>query len=932
MKHSIKHRCTFAAMLVIFLTIFHNLNGQEHREALRRVAVYKSVADSLLSVRAPKAADSALNKALAIYDSIEVKDAGLADVYHALAFSAHNQSLVGRSVAYLKEAIEIKELVYGKPDHPEQIRNYILYGDILSSQNREHEAIDHLEFALTISLSLPIEEQSDTDMIMGRLSDSYMQTEDFLKSLKMKEQVLQFRKKKHGKSSFWVGEALYRLGTHYRFIKDYATAVTYTEQAEAMIDALGSPYDQRALPLVRVYLGINLMHVGRLGEGRQYINQGVAKLEETMAQLVYQRTILYENVALGYFATDQPDSALRYYQKVIDLNTPGAARDIFQNPPIQQITDIREVHPSFVGKARSLESLCLRNGDKEWLMAAYNTVLKADSFGVRLRAEPAVFRDKVQYQKMISESNNTGFRLSYKLYEATNDKEYLEQAFRFSETNKANLLLANLQEAVNLKNARIPDSVIRQSENYDVEITRVESILYQMEVKDVQDSTDLVAYQNELLILRKDRESLFEEIKRAYPNYYRARYGQNTVRQASLQEVLKPGELLLYYHLDEDSLYVFQLTQDESNLRVVPIHNTLNRMIEEYLKLHRTPAASDVALKEFIKKSYELRDVLLPEQEILDRFDKLTIIPDRNLSTIPFGTLILTNTPEQKSFNQVNYLVNTHEINYANSASLLLRLRDSRSNFHEPSVLAFAPVFEEGQLSSYRGFDSVRSELGSLSWTQEEVNNIQKNFEISAFLGERATEGRFKQQSPGFDVIHVASHGLLDQEDPLFSKLVFARQKEDSINDGYLTTAEIFNMDIPATMVVLSACNTGKGETASGEGVLSLASGFFYAGSQSLVMTLWTANDQSTTKIMSSFYQNLAQNQSKSAALANAKRTYLAEAEGLLTHPYYWAHFVVNGDDRPLIEHHGPFDYWLLMVVFLLIIIITLKRSRTVKK
>ncbi len=932
MKCRIGNLRTFSLMLILGSLMAHNLSGQEHQEALRRALLYKSEADSLLSIRAPKAADSVLYQALAIYDSLKIKDVGLADVYHALAFSAHNQSQVEKSVAYLKESIEIKKLVFKRRDHPGLIRNYILYGDILSSQNREHEAIDHLEFALTISLSLPFQQQSDTDMIMGRLSDSYMQTEDFVKSQKMKERVLEFRKKKYGQSSFWVGEALYRLGTHYRFIKDYSTAVKYTEQAEAMIEAQGSPYDQRALPLVRVYLGINLMHTGRLDEGRRYITLGVAKLEETMAQLIYQRTVLYENVALGYLATDQPDSALHYYQKVIDLNTPGTFRDDFQNPPIQQIADIREVHPSFVGKARALESLYQKNDDKDLLLAAYNTVLKADSFGVRLRAEPSLFRDKVQYQKMISESNSTGFRLSHKLYEITEDRQYLEEAFRFSETNKANLLLANLQDAVNLKNARVPDSIITQSENYDMAITRVESGIYQLEAENAQDSANLIAYQNELLILRKKREDLFEQIQKAYPNYYRARYGQNIIRLSSVQEVLKQGELLLNYHLDQENLYVFQLTQDKSELRVVPIDSTFNQAVAAYLQRHDMPVTSDLALKTFIQESKKLRDILLPEGKTLGRYDKLTIVPHEALSTIPFGTLLLTENSEEETFGQLDYLINTHEVSYANSASLLLRLRSSKGSFYEPRVLAFAPVFEEQQLSQYRGIDTLRSELGSLSWTQEEVKNIGRNFSTSAFLREEATESRFKEQSPDFEVVHVASHGLLDKEDPMFSRLVFTRQTEDSVNDGYLTTAEIFNMDIPAAMVVLSACNTGRGQTTSGEGVLSLAGSFFYAGSQSLVMTLWTANDQSTAKIMDHFYQNLADGESKSAALANAKRAYLAEAEGLLTHPYYWAHFVVNGGDKPLVKHRWPLDYWLVGGVFFLIILITLNRSRTVKK
>lgn len=911
---------------------FQCLRGQEHTDALNRAAAYKATGDSLLRASALLAADSILTKALAVYDSIKIRDLGLANVYHALAYTSHNLSLIENSISYLKESIDIKESIYDQPDHPDLVLDYILYGDILSSQNREHEAIDHLEFALRISLSLPFKQQSSTDMIMGRLSDSYMQIEDFEKSLLMKERVLEFRKKKYGTNSFWVGEALYRLGTHYRFIKEYAKAAEFSRQAEEMIADQGSPYDQRALPLVRVYLGINLMHTGSMEEGWQYITRGITKLEKTMAQLVYQRVILYENVALAYFETDQADSALHYFQKAIDLNTSnGAVRDIYENPPVRQITDMREVHPSFVGKSRALEVLYEESEDKNLLKAAYYTILKADSLGDRLRAEPTIFRDKVQYQGMMSKSNGTGFQLSYELYKTTDDLKYLEQAFRFSEKNKASLLLANLQEAVHLKNARVPDTIIMQSEQYTEEITKVEWALYELNAEKTRDSAVIATYQNKLLRLREDQENLFKEIKEAYPNYYQARYGENAVDMASIQRLLKKGELLLNYHLSDENLYVFQISRNESDLRVVTIDNTLAQTLEDYLEVHAVPAVSNEAYRVFVETSKKLREILLPKQEVLAQYERITIVPDGDISTIPFGTLITADSRQTSGFDQPLYLIKTHEISYASSAGLLLRLRNSKSVFSEASVLAFAPIFEEGQVAQFRGIDSVRSELGSLSWTQEEVKNIEKNFDTRAFLGKTATEGRFKQESAGFAVVHVASHGLLDETDPLFSKLVFTRQDRDSINDGYLTTREIFNMNIPAEMVVLSACNTGKGETASGEGVLSLASGFFYAGSQSLVMTLWTANDQSTTKIMDRFYQSLSQGKSKSAALRNAKLSYLEEAEGLLAHPYYWAHFVVNGDERPIIKTGFPWYYLgaILLLSMALGAALLRKRSRS---
>ncbi len=165
-----------------------------------------------------------------------------------------------------------------------------------------------------------------------------------------------------------------------------------------------------------------------------------------------------------------------------------------------------------------------------------------------------------------------------------------------------------------------------------------------------------------------------------------------------------------------------------------------------------------------------------------------------------------------------------------------------------------------------------------------------------------ATEANFKANSGDYDVLHLAMHTIIDDENPMYSKLVFT-QNSDSLQDGLLNTHEIYNMNFNARMVVLSACNTGDGKLLKGEGVMSLARGFFYAGCPSVIMTLWTVEDKTGSNLMSNFYTFLSQGLKKDNALRQAKLEYLKTADALKSHPYFWSGYVTLGDVDPLYDN-----------------------------
>jgi CHAT domain-containing protein len=160
-------------------------------------------------------------------------------------------------------------------------------------------------------------------------------------------------------------------------------------------------------------------------------------------------------------------------------------------------------------------------------------------------------------------------------------------------------------------------------------------------------------------------------------------------------------------------------------------------------------------------------------------------------------------------------------------------------------------------------------------------------------IGAAAKESVLKRDAGSFDVIHLATHGILDERAPLFSALVLAASPEDG-EDGLLEAREIADLTLRARLVVLSACDTGRGRFRDGEGVIGMAWALLAAGARTTVVSDWKADSRATADLMIAFHRHVLEGRNVSSALRMAKVDLRKEAH--YAHPYYWAPFVVIGD------------------------------------
>jgi CHAT domain-containing protein len=315
---------------------------------------------------------------------------------------------------------------------------------------------------------------------------------------------------------------------------------------------------------------------------------------------------------------------------------------------------------------------------------------------------------------------------------------------------------------------------------------------------------------------------------------------------------------------------------------------------------------------------------------------ELIIIPDGELGYLSFD-ILLTSMPDttKPSYRKLPYLIKESAITYAPSATTYFDELNRKSTKNNERILAYGPDYSiDNKVLEQKDENgkTLRTTLANITNTQDEIKSLKEYFNVTEFLGKNATESSFKQNAADYRVLHLAMHTVINNENPLYSKLIFFKPQHDTVDDGMLNASELINMQLHADMAVLSACNTGSGKMSKGEGIMSLSRDFFYAGVPGIIMTAWAVEDRSGVKLMESFYKYISQGKTRDEALRQAKIEYLENCDKLTSHPHYWASYMNVGDTSPL-EGFGkkspPYIlYGALAILFLIASVIVFRNIK----
>ena len=504
--------------------------------------------------------------------------------------------------------------------------------------------------------------------------------------------------------------------------------------------------------------------------------------------------------------------------------------------------------------------------------------------------------------------------VNYQFYRLRGERKYVDRAMRYMEKSRSILLKEMMQHAKAAIMTGVPDTMRAQERRLREQIAGLENRKYESERKlPAGQQGDVVFHRlnDSLFILREQYWALLKQMEQRFPDYYKLKHADRSAETAAIvNRLLQPQEALVQYFVGDDHIYTLVYRGDGAyamtKAPVGDLDQAIKALRESIYGYVLTP--SDSLTKAYADGAYGLYEKLLqPVSSYLPY--RVTIIPDGLLEYLPFEALLTAKADPNSSFRAWPYCLRKYSFCYAHSVLSLdeMRQRENRPKYRQ--VLAIAPSFSPAL--AVRSSEERRRSFGVLEDNLTEVAGIRDLFPAKTLVGPEATVESFKALAGDYAVLHLATHAKADNENGEYAYVAFS-ETNDTAHSNLLYLKSLYTLPLHADMVALSACETGVGRLRRGEGVVSLARGFSYAGANSLVTTLWRISDRESATLMQRYYQGLKNDLSKDEALRQAKINYLENAFGNRAHPFFWAAFVTIGDMEPLDLPDGSWMWWLL--------------------
>ncbi len=452
-------------------------------------------------------------------------------------------------------------------------------------------------------------------------------------------------------------------------------------------------------------------------------------------------------------------------------------------------------------------------------------------------------------------------------------------AFQASESMRARQLLDLLARGRTDRPGR-PEALVRQEQTLRRRISDLtarldESFAGPSPRREPSDHrSDRRQIRESLRTARAEYEELLVKVKASRPEYASLVTG-SPVRVDDLQRVLPSDAVLIEYLVAEDWTIAFVVSGTRIAAVELPVTRDRLGQLVRFFRGTVKPVSGDAVDELWRTPLRSLHHLLLAPLEnagYLEGKRTLIIAPHAELHYLPFAAL-LEPGPGGETF-----LIESYDVAYAPSASVWTRLARRRP-VEGRGLLAMAPL-PDALPNSVR---EVRA-----------ISHGDRGAEVA--VGPAATETRFMELAPGRRILHLATAGVLNNRNPLFS---YVRLQPGPTADGRLEVHEVFGLELAADLVVLSACETGLGtgsrrEVPPGDDWVGLVRAFLFAGAESVVASLWPVEDEVTARLMQEFYKNLGDGPSKARALAHAQRAFIYDEKR--SSPFYWAAFGLTGD------------------------------------
>lgn len=665
-----------------------------------------------------------------------------------------------------------------------------------------------------------------------------------------------------------------------------------TDSALYYLDKVKQPADASAH--VRWYndMGQVFLQKGNTVKALQYFNRSIVENQSLFGQKKNEDLARsYINLGQLWLSKKEPRNALQCFQQAIiasDFSFNDTAID--QNPDLQtEAVSLLTLIEALGWKATVLGQPGPSSLRVKYLEMAFHTYELAIDLADRVRRSFDSDEAKLFFSGSVQKLYESAVSTALELYRLRRQAADLAAAFRISEKSKAAVLAESIQQMAIKQQGGISGMAWKREQELKQKIAR----LY-IRLGAAADSAVLLAIRTQL----REAEISLLQLQQSFEKndrYHQLKYHSQVADLTAVQRQLLDGRTaLLSYMEGADRLYVFVITAQRADAVQIPMNRTFRQQLADMKKAlydfedgqkYQGSAAAYFLFRKLIQPVYPL---------IKDKKHWI-ILPDGTLNYLPFEVLTTAANPG-------SFLLEKHSFQYAYSATLLMQVGNPVS-IKAPTVLAFAP------------FAKPLSKGGFSAWylpqSGVEVADLPGNESI--YISQGASKRNFLQTVSQYNLIHLATHAWADNEHPAQSYIAFYPERMDSAAAYRLYMPELYNLDLSrARLVVLSACESGGGQVIKGEGTMSLARAFAYAGCPNTVATLWKANDVATAQISQRFYYYLQKGVTLPEALQKAKLDYLHSGVAKrLKQPYYWAHFIFIGTNTVVYPREKAVWWWM---------------------
>jgi CHAT domain-containing protein/Tfp pilus assembly protein PilF len=786
----------------------------------------------------------------------------LAGILSETGIAYKEMGMFEESAEYYNRGLRIAEEL-GQKETKARILNNL--GVLYANEGRNDEAIHHYQQSLKIAeelknlrgIALLLNNIGGIFRDEGRYDEAITY---FERSLKTREEI---------GDQWGISSALLNMGTAFQKQKKYDRAIDVYKKSLEISNQTGN---KPRVALTLRHLGETHLSKGNYPQAQQNFQEALSLGKEVQSKMMMGYSL--EGLGKVSLALQKYPEAAEYFRQALTVG--------------KEVTKPEMVWGANYGLGKVYEKLEQHSQALKCYSDAIDEIEK-----VRVRAssdegKSGFFANHLRiYEDMI--------RLLYKLDQKYPGKNYCVQAFEYSERAKARMFLDTFTEFQSGIRKGLSKQQLRREKAMVQKISKLQSDLWDASEKDQPQK------QKKLREAEGEMDQFILDLKLQNPQYAQLKYPE-PLGVAQIQKQLDEKSVLIEFFLGEEESFVFAVTSDSKQIGKLGGTKKLEESVRKFMEQIRMPQKTALG-SDFKRLQLEYRSqaqdlfqlLIVPvEQHLKDKAD-LILILDGILHYVPFETLI----------DNDRLLIERFRVTYAPSVTLLASLQKELKQRNTKGLIAFAdPVLssDPSKISAEQQGSRLQN-LIRLRYSKEEVEGIASLYPKDSqqiYLAHDATEEKFRSENISqYEVVHFATHALIDEEVPRRSGIVLTSEAKGQ-SDGVLQMHEIWNLNLNTKLVVLSACETGLGKLVRGEGMVSLMRAFFYAGTKSIVVSLWNVDDNSTADLMKAFYTHMKNGMSSAESLRQAKLEMIQGAKegsnyAAYQQAYYWGPFILIG-------------------------------------